>query len=310
METSTDILVTALLHLSAELPELPVPMLIGGGFGLYLRQRYLEEEPSLVETIIPGELWAPARATQDVDLLLPVEVVVSLEHMRSIRAALDRLGYEPIVEYFQFSKPTPRGPVKIDLLTGDVPDKHAGKVRLSPPRVRPRGDVQLHAYLTREALALGLAPFEVALTGQRSDGRPAQLVVHVPNPFTYLLMKLHAFHDRKDDRDKRLGSHHALDIYRIVSMLTRDEYDLVRRLRAEYAHSEAVGTATAIVRDMFTSPDGVGLLRLRQYVREAGLQWSSVRVERLVTVLDELFLRAVAAKNMDPERADGRTRSS
>ena len=37
MDRSMDVLVTALLDLSAELPELPAPMLIGGGFGLYLK---------------------------------------------------------------------------------------------------------------------------------------------------------------------------------------------------------------------------------------------------------------------------------
>ena len=87
-------------------------------------------------------------------------------------------------------------------------------------RLQPAG-----RYLTREALALGLALFELTLTGQRSDGEPVDLLVYVPNPFTYLLMKLHAFRNRKDDPDKRLASHHALDVYRIVSMLTRDEYD-------------------------------------------------------------------------------------
>ena len=58
--------------------------------------------------------------------------------MRSIRAALDRLGYKPDVEFFQFSKQTPRGSVKIDLLTCDVPAEHVEKVKLSLPRVRPR----------------------------------------------------------------------------------------------------------------------------------------------------------------------------
>ena len=33
MNTGMDLLVTALLDLSAELAELPAPMLIGGGFG-------------------------------------------------------------------------------------------------------------------------------------------------------------------------------------------------------------------------------------------------------------------------------------
>ena len=291
MDRSMDVLVTALLDLSAELPELPAPMLIGGGFGLYLKQRHLEEDQSSAETIMPGESWAPARATEDIDLLLPIEVIVSVKHVASIRAALDRLGYEPEprAKFFQFSKPTPRGPVKIDLLTGDVPAEHMDKLKFNRPRVRPRGSVHLHAYLTKEALALDLSPFKLLLRGQRSNGGTAELVAHVPNPFTYLLMKLHAFRDRKDDPNKHLGSHHALDIYRIVSMLTRDEYDLVRRLSGEYAESEAVVAAVAIVGDAFSNPDGIGLLRLRQYAREEQPQWGGVRADDFVSVLGELF---------------------
>ena len=291
MNTSMVILITALLDLSAELPDLPAPMLIGGGFGLYLKQLHLQEKQPPVETLIPDETWPPPRATEDVDLLLPTELIVSHEHMSSLRAALDRLGYEPEprAKFFRFSRQTPRGVLKIDLMAGDVPAEDAGKVKICPPRVRPHGGIQLHAHLTKEALALGVAPFGLRLAGQRSDGRSAQLVVHVPNPFTYLLMKLHAFRDRKDDPDKRQGAHHAIDIYRIVSMLTRDEYDLVRRLRGEHARSEVVAAATAIVRDAFTNPDDGGLLRLRQYAREAYPQWYSVRAEELGTVLNELF---------------------
>ena len=289
MDMSMDTLVTALLDLSGELPEFPTPMLIGGGFGLYLKQRHMEEEQPPIETLIPGELWPPARATQDVDLLLPTEVIVSLEYMRSIRAALDRLGYKPDVEFFQFSKQTPRGSVKIDLLTCNVPAEHVEKVKLSPPRVRPGGNVQLHAYLTKEALALSLSPFELTLQGQRSDGGLAELVVHIPNPFTYLLMKLHALHDRIKDESKNLGAHHALDIYRIVSMLTREEYALVRKLSTGYADSEAVVAASTIVRNAFKNLEGIGLLRLRQGAMEAGLQWSEVRSDDFVLVLGELF---------------------
>lgn len=287
---SMDALVTAVLDLSGELPEFPAPILVCGGFGLYLKQRHLEERPQL-ETLIPGELWPPARATEDVDLLLPTEVIVSVEHMRSIRAALDRLDYEPDVQFFQFVKRTPSGLVRIDLLTCDVPAEHAGKVKLSPPRVRPVGNVQLHAYLTKEALALDLSPFELTLQGLRSDGSLDELVAHIPNPFTYLLMKLHAFRDRMNDERKNLASHHALDIYRIVSMLTREEYDLVKNLSTTYVRSEAVVTASSTVRDAFNDLDSIGLLRLRTGAMETGLQWSEVRPDDLVSVLDEFFPR-------------------
>jgi hypothetical protein len=289
MDMSMDTLGAALLDLSGELPEFPTPMLIGGGFGLYLKQRHMEEEPPPIETLFPGELWPPARATQDVDLLLPTEVIVSLEYMRSIRAALDRLGYKPDVEFFQFSKQTSRGSVKIDLLTCDVPAEHVEKVKLNPPRVRPGGNVQLHAYLTKEALALSLSPFELTLRGQRSDGGLAELVIHIPNPFTYMLMKLHALRDLIKDKRKNLGAHHALDIYRIVSMLTREEYYLVRKLSTDYADSEAVVAASTIVRNSFKNLEGIGLLRLRKGAMEAGLQWSEVRSDDFVSVLGELF---------------------
>lgn len=285
---SMDALVTALLDLAGELPEFPSPMVVGGGFGLYLKQRHLEEQPHL-ETLIPGEFWPPARATEDVDLLLPTEVIVSAEYMRMFRSALDRLGYTPEVEFFQFVKETPNGPAKIQLLTSDVPDQHANKVKIKPPRVRPLADVQLHAYLTKEALALALSPFKLTLQGNRSDGASAEMTIHIPNPFTYLLMKLHAFRDRRHDERKNLGEHHALDIYRIVSMLTRDEYDLVRALSKTFADFDAVATASVVVRDAFSDDRGIGLLRLRAAATHTGLKWSDIRSDELGSVLKEFF---------------------
>jgi len=150
--------------------------------------------------------------------------------MRSIRSALDGLGYRPEVEHFQFVKDTPHGQVKIDLLTCDVPEQDRSKVKIKPPRVQPAEKVRLHAYLTKEAVALGLAPFELTLTGRRASGDAASLTVHIPNPFTYLLMKLHAFRDRVHDERKSLATHHATDIYRILSMLTREEFDVVKSI--------------------------------------------------------------------------------
>lgn len=285
---SMDALVTALLDLAHELPDLPTPLLVGGGFGLYLKQRHLEEADDL-DTLIPGELWPPARATEDVDLLLPTEVIISVEHMRSIRTALDTLGYRPDVPNFQFVKDTKHGPVKIDLLTCDVPDEHADRVHVKPPRIRPIGDVALHAYLTEEAIELGLSPFEFTLYGTRSDGTPTELIIQIPNPFTYLLMKLHAFRDRVNDERKNLGAHHALDVYRIVAMLNREEYDLTKRLSTEHAASDAVRNATDIVSQSFGNSSSVGVLRLLAGAADADLAKTAVQVDEFVSVLSELF---------------------
>lgn len=291
---SMEPLVTALLDLANELPEFPRPLLVGGGFGLYLKQRDLEER-SGVETLIAGELWPPARATEDVDLLLPTEVIVSIEHMRAIRAALDRLGYQPEVDYFQFVKQTPMGSVKVDLLTCDVPPEVSDRVKIKAMRIRPIGDVQLHAYLTREALEMGLSPSAFIIKGTRSEGSIGELTVHVPNPFTYLLMKLHAFRDRVDDEKKRLASHHALDVYRIVAMMTRDEYDLVRELSKRHEGSEAVTVAREIVSGLFASPRSLGMIRLLTGAADSGLDRDAISAEEFRTALAELFSSSTIA---------------
>jgi hypothetical protein len=281
-------LVTALLDLAGELPHLPRPLLIGGGFGLYLKQRHLEEtdrEP----TLIAGEYWPPARATEDVDLLLPTEILVSVDHMRSLREALDRLGYRPEAKYFQFVKETASGPVKIDLLTCDVPSELADQVKVKSMRIRPAGDVQLHAYLTPEALELGVAPSVFVLRGTRSDGSRDELRVHVPNSFTYLLMKLHAFRDRVDDPRKGLAAHHALDLYRIVAMATRAEYDLVRALAMRHVMSAPLQAARAVVAQYFGDERSIGMTRLLTGAADAGLPRADVRGQEFREALGEML---------------------
>jgi hypothetical protein len=57
-------------------------------------------------------------------------------------------------------------------------------------------------------------------SGTRSDGRRARSEVAIPQAFSYAMMKLFAFRDRKDDAEKEFAQHHALDMYRIIAMLT------------------------------------------------------------------------------------------
>ncbi len=45
-----------------------------------------------------------------------------------------------------------------------------------------------------------------------TNGEPTEAQIRVPQPFTYLKMKLFAFRDRKVDEAKNLGRHHALDL--------------------------------------------------------------------------------------------------
>ena len=156
-------------------------------------------------------------------------------------------------------------------------------------RVRPVGDVQLHAYLTREALELGLSPSEFVLRGTRSDGSEDELSVYVPNSFTYLLMKLHAFRDRVDDEKKKLASHHALDLYRIVAMMTRDEYELVQKLASRHKESAPVQAACDVVAEKFGDDRSIGMIRLVNGAEDAGLLRANLRGDEFREVLSELF---------------------
>jgi hypothetical protein len=150
------------LHLLYELRNQQMPLILGGGYGLYLKQVHLQEaRPSA--TLIPGELWPSPRATEDLDILVRTEVVVDAGRMRLIRAALDRLGYAAIpgAEFMQFVKPLRGGMhVKVDLLTGPLgPFADDPRVKVDERRVRLREKVQLHAHRTDEAVGLPSAQY-------------------------------------------------------------------------------------------------------------------------------------------------------
>ena len=224
---SMDVLESSLLDLAVRLRSTVGPLTVIGGFGLYLKQIHRQAQPDL-RMLIPGEFWPPARATEDIDLLLSTDVVTSARRMQAIRDALDTLGYTSVVKFMHFQMPTARGSVRVDLLTGPiVREDQLAQVKIKPPRVRPKEGRDLHAYLMPEAIRAEVGSMMLSLSGVLSDGQPATTDVRLPGAFTMLLMKLHAFRDRLDDR-KQLARYHALDLYRIVAMLTRDEYDEVR----------------------------------------------------------------------------------
>ena len=113
--------------------------------------------------------------------------------------------------------------VKLDILVGPL-GAYQKQMKMSPPRARPKGNIEFHAHTVEEALHLEDQPTGVELDGRTSDGQSYRGTVFVPDAFPYLMMKLHAFGDRKEDANKDLGRHHALDAYTIVGMMTEGEY--------------------------------------------------------------------------------------
>lgn len=259
-----DPLLTTLLDLDEALGS-ETTLLIGGGYGLYLKQHYLAEHTG-VRTLFTREHLPEARTTNDIDVILRAEIVTDSESMKSIREALDALGCHVVetARYTQFVRPMPQGHVKVDLLAAPL-GAFAERVPKDARRVKPRPSVKLHASKLEEALAVDRYALRIPVAGSLSSGAEYRTEVLVPQAFSYLLMKLFAFRDRMYDEDRSLGQHHAMDIYRIVGMLTREEDAHVRRLNAEYAEHPTVSEARAIAVDHFISPGGIGRLRIREH---------------------------------------------
>jgi len=174
--------------------------------------------------------------------------------------------------------------VKLDVLVGPL-GGHRGNLKVNTPRVRPKGNIQFHAPAVEEALHIEDQPSRVAVSGVTSDGKSYSGAVDVPEAFPYLLMKLHAFSDRKADLNKDVGRHHALDIYAIVGMMTESEYERAKMFGATDKGGEHVERARGIVREDFAHETRTGLLRIREHP----LFRSTFQLREFIEVLQEVF---------------------
>lgn len=286
---NSDVLRASLLELLHALGGESQRVLLAGGYGLYLKQLHLAEVGR--NTLIPVELWPAPRATQDLDLVLSTEIVADAKAMQTVRTTMDQLGYVVVEgsEYLQFNR-TISGTqvVKIDLLTAQL-DVLRGNplIKTDSRRARPAtGDKpQLHAHPTDGALALDESPLQIELTGRLANGESVTAHVNIPHPFSHLLMKLTAYRDRRGDADKELGRHHALDVFRIVAMLTEREYEEVRQCVARFATNAQVQSCAEQVQKHFADRTGAGLLAMREHA----LWQNDEQIEQFIEAITGLF---------------------
>ena len=181
---------TTLLDLAATLDDRE--LIVGGGYGLFLKQLYLKDNLQ-VRTLFSHTILPVARSTEDIDLILRAEVVTDSTSMREIRTALDVLGFTVVetAKYTQFVRKMQNGQVKIDLLAAPL-GEHSNRVPKDARRVKPRPSVQLHASKLEEALAVDRNAMPIPVSGKLSSGEAYESTILVPHAFTYLLMKLYA----------------------------------------------------------------------------------------------------------------------
>jgi hypothetical protein len=171
-------------------------LMIGGGFGLYLKQLHLEN--SGLKTLLPKSKWPQARTTQDIDLFLRAEIVADAAHMDRLRGVLDQLGFivEEDAKWMKFARDVGGRKVIIDLMVGPLGEFESQTERHSI-RVKPIGTSGLHARAANDAIGVEYEPIRLSL----SDGTRSSEVL-VPQAFPFALMKLGALRDRINDANK------------------------------------------------------------------------------------------------------------
>jgi hypothetical protein len=278
---------TSLLDLLHEIGGTEIKLIIGGGFGIYLKVDHVQQLG--MRTLL--QEWPEPRSTNDLDLFLRPELIIESTKLRPLAKAIAKLGYQvvPGAEKYQFVKPGPEGTdagnIKIDILTGPQTCFRTTRVKADARRARPNPSVGIHAHPVDEAPTLEEGLLPVTLEGELSSRKPWRAEVFLPHPFTFSMMKLFAFRDRLDDANKEFGRYHALDLYAILATTTEAEWGEAFELRNQHGDHLYVLEAGRLVSEHFSALDRLGMIRLREtpyYRRE-------LQLNEFMSALQELF---------------------
>jgi hypothetical protein len=268
-----------------------IPLILVGGFGLFLRRQYVLEsgERRLLE-YLPN-----ARATEDFDVVMRLQVLANLGKMTILRQTLNRMGYQFVkgAEKYQFFKPdsssTTARNVKIDLLArkpgeGD-PELHHDSRRVQPIAKNS----PLHARTTSEAIAVEDGLLLLTLEDTHSDGSAATGTVFLPHTYALYLMKLFALSDEHNSKKgpgrENYAQKHASDLFTLTALLTASENDRLVEFRQRYGASEEAKQAGTIVKSLLGTINAPGALYMRQQL--VGLPMDDLAT--CIEVLTETF---------------------
>jgi hypothetical protein len=286
---------TSLLDLLHETKGTDIKLIIGGGFGIYLKIDHVQR---LSQRTLLRE-WPEPRSTNDLDLFLRPELIIDSVRLKPLADAIGRLGYQvvPGAENYQFLKQGPEGTeagrIKIDILTGPQSRFQGTRVKVDARRARPNPSIGIHAHPVDEAPTLEDGLLLVTLAGKVGSGEPLQAEVFLPHPYTFLMMKLFAFRDRFNDTNKEFGRYHALDLYTILATTTEEEWECALKLRDQYGKEPYVMEARQLVSKYFAALDHLGMIRLK----ESRYYRPELQIDEFMSALEELF--PATAENSD-----------
>lgn len=278
---------TALLDLLHEVRGTDVAVIIGGGYGIYLKTEHVQRVGK--RTLF--QEWPDPRSTNDLDLFLRPELLIDAGKLKPLAQALSRLGYRvvPGAEKYQFVRPGPgggaAGSIKIDILTGPRARFEGTRVKADVRRARPNPSVGIHAHPVDETPTLEEGLLSETVTGTLSSGLPWRAEVFLPHPYTFVMMKLFAFRDRLADADKEYGRYHALDLYTILATTTEAEWREALSMRKRHADDSYVKEAGALVSMYFAGLDSLGMIRMR----ESRYYRPQLQLKEFMSAIKELF---------------------
>jgi hypothetical protein len=278
---------TALLDVLYETRNANLKLILGGGYGLYLKRELLRVTGT--RTLLAE--WPEARSTNDLDLFLRPELLINAAQLKPLATAIQNLGYKAITgaEKYQFAKPgiaeDQQGSLKIDLLTGPSSQFQGTRAKVDDRRVRPRPSVDLHAHHVDEAVTLEEGLLSTFIEGVTSGGKNWRGKIYLPHPFTFTMMKLFAYRDRNRDTDKALGGYHALDLYSIIAMMAENEWKAALQMSSSHANDPPLIEARGIIKEHFAKPSSEGVLR----IRESPYYKTTFQIDEFRAALAELF---------------------
>jgi hypothetical protein len=263
-------------------------VLLAGGYGLFLKQRWLASQIGLLATergniittekgggIIVNEIrtvvdlsrWIDGvpRATKDFDLVVGLDLIASPTSQGQVAQAIEKHEFAvvPGNERWQFRKKiTDNQNVMLDF-HAFAPGAARADLRVGDLRIKPKPSLGLgiHGRKNPEAVGSNLHPFAFTMDS---------VAVQVPNPVTMAMMKMVAMRDRRlkgqdanllpEHRStaERLAVKHANDLFKVVAMATREENDRIGEVLADVAGAECFDATVHAFAEYFRSDDGWG----------------------------------------------------
>ena len=245
----------SLRELWPQLQALDPHIQIIGGYGLLLKQLWLNGEPE-TRCLLPMNAWTEERrprTTHDMDMGVSPSVIASREKQAELQEVLKASGYEYSDGkrlWGLFKRGNAAEGIELEFHT-PLPDGECKRnLRVDKRRVKPLHSLGygIHGRTNPELVGFEYH-FSFPFYG---------LTLTVPNVLTAAMMKLAAFENRWTGYVRKPEDHwsyaqaqkHARDLYRIVAMETEQEANDLPMLR-EALHSSSLFAECRRILDMY-----------------------------------------------------------